>query len=53
MIGGLRGPGATYLFQLVQGIPGELARATALIDQLIAAAVGKGQRSRLPRPPRS
>ncbi len=42
-VGGLRGP-ATYLFQLVQGIPGELARATALIDQLIAAAAGKGQR---------
>jgi hypothetical protein len=42
-VGGLRGP-ATYLFQLVQGIPGELARATALIDQLTAAAVGKGQR---------
>ena len=42
-IGGLRGP-ATYLFQLVQAIPGELARATALIDQLTAAAAGKGQR---------
>jgi hypothetical protein len=42
-VGGLRGP-ATYLFQLVQAIPAELARATQLIDQLTAAAVGKGQR---------
>lgn len=42
-VGGLRGP-ATYLSQLVQGIPGELARATTLIDQLTAAALGKGQR---------
>jgi hypothetical protein len=42
-VGGLRGP-ATYLFQLVQAIPAELARATQLIDQLMAAAAGKGQR---------
>jgi hypothetical protein len=42
-VGGLRGP-ATYLFQLVHGIPAELARATQLIDQLTAAAAGKGQR---------
>jgi hypothetical protein len=42
-VGGLRGP-ATYLFQLVQEIPAELGRATQLIDQLTAAAVGKGQR---------
>ncbi len=42
-VGGLRGP-ATYLFQLVHAIPPELARATQLIDQLTAAAAGKGQR---------
>lgn len=42
-VGGLRAP-ATYLFQLVHAIPDELARATALTDQLTAAAVGKGQR---------
>jgi hypothetical protein len=42
-VGGLRGP-ATYLFQLVQEIPAELARATQLVDQLTAAAAGKGQR---------
>jgi uncharacterized protein len=42
-VGGLRGP-ATYLFQLVREIPGELERASALIGQLTAAAASKGQR---------
>jgi uncharacterized protein len=42
LIGGMRSP-ATQLLSLIDGIPSELGRARALIEQLVGAAAGKGQ----------
>jgi hypothetical protein len=42
VVGGMRRP-AAHLLSLIDSIPADLARARSLMEQLVAAAVGKGQ----------